>query len=91
MEFALPKELSNSCLPKSVRGYVWKSVDVNRAVGARNDNEAREWFREHGELLKLVEQYNEELRDFVEQLRGRFCHDIVVAKMGELNFKEDKK
>ena len=79
----LPSE-TESCLPKSVRSYLWKQKDVNWALGTRNANEARLWFYEHGQYEGEIEEMHVEAKKVLDAMREKMTRKLQGWRMEQL-------
>lgn len=92
-ELCLPKERTVSVLTKSIRAKIWSSAMVNKALGVKNDNEARVWFAAHPDIQEECEELNKELLIQIEAIikRGELLlsekrMQEMIKTMDEMNF-----
>lgn len=79
----LPKESEFSDLNKSIMRTVWSNKLIVSALGLRNENEAREWFRLHPDVHHQFESMNQELQVKINELQERAkngLQEIVVRE-----------
>ena len=81
----LPKEVEDSKLNKSVLRAVWTNKVIVGALGVKNENEAREWFRLHPEVYQHFYLMECELQDKITELQERAYNglrEMVVKERG---------
>lgn len=56
----------------------------------RNENESRDWFRQHPEAIEYVEKLNNEVRQQLDDMRRRFSEYLQKQRIEEmtLQFKD---
>ncbi len=67
----LPKEAENSIIGKSILRTLWSNKVIVNSLGLRNENEAREWFRNNPHVHEAFENMNKELELKILELQKR--------------------
>ncbi len=67
----LPKESPHSNLNKTILRTLWNNKLVVKSLGVKNENQAREWFRDNHEVHKKFEEWNKELEKKMKDLQRK--------------------
>jgi hypothetical protein len=71
MKGYLPKESPNTKLNKTILRTIWNNKLISKSLGVKNENKAREWFREHEEYHQKFETWNKELEKKMKELQTK--------------------
>jgi hypothetical protein len=74
----LPKESPNTQLNKTILRTLWNNKLISKTLGVKNENEAREWFRNHQEVHEKFEEWDRELEKKMKELQ---CVKIEFKKL----------
>jgi hypothetical protein len=79
----LPKENDHSVLPQVVLRYLWNNKIINTAIGAKNEKDAREWFRQRPHLMTEFVMREQKLKSCIEELQREVAAGLRQVIMEE--------
>lgn len=79
----LPKESPNTRLNKTILRTLWNNTLISKSLGIKNEDEAREWFRNHQEAHERFEEWNRELEKKIKELQSKASEYLSSLKKFE--------
>lgn len=80
MKGYLPKESPNSNLNKTILRTLWNNKLVVKSLGVKNENQARDWFKNNQETHKKFEEWNKELEKKMKELQRKASDYLSTFK-----------
>jgi hypothetical protein len=77
----LPSELQG--LPQSVSKYVWSVKFLKESLGLQNEQQVREWFYNHPNVLAEFEKANEEISTHIKIIQNSAKAALQYLKASE--------
>ncbi len=80
MNSYLPKDSPHSNLNKTILRTLWNNKLVVKSLGVKNENQAREWFKNNQNAHKMFEEWNKELEKKMKELQRKAGDYLTTFK-----------
>lgn len=76
----LPKESPHSNLNKTILRTLWNNKLVVKSLGFKNEEQARDWFKNNPDSHKRFEEWNKELEKKIKELQRKASDYLSTFK-----------